>query len=489
VRLTQSLKQKPTVSPQLVLANRLLQFTSLELEQAIAQELAANPALELRQVARCPACGADMEDGRCPVCRDEKGPGDDPWDDPADARIDFDEYADFADYAEYAPHSPSSGHGAEAGWDDPMSRLPSSTSLEEHLLAQARLQLAPRDLAIARQLIGFLDRRGFMSADLDELRDELDVGGGRLEEVLDVLQSLEPPGIAARDARECLLIQLEQLPGGSRERAVAEELIRDQWEGLGRSSLSSLGDAAAASVDEVRGALRFIRENLNPFPAHASWSRERLGPAPDKAVCPEPDVIIREDASAPDGYRIELPKAGRYRLRICAAVGEGYGRGRNGEGAWEEWHALCGRARLFVRSIQQRWETLYALMRCLVGVQKSFLVRGERGLKPLTRAEVAEMMDVHESTVSRAVAGKYVELPGRRIVPLATFFDSAAPVKCLIRELIEKEESSLSDQAIADILGERGYDVARRTVAKYRNALNILPSSLRDRDRELRAHP
>jgi RNA polymerase sigma-54 factor len=128
-------------------------------------------------------------------------------------------------------------------------------------------------------------------------------------------------------------------------------------------------------------------------------------------------------------------------------------------------------------------------MRCLVRIQRDFLVRGERGLKPLTRAEVAEMLDVHESTVSRAVAGKYVELPGRRIVPLETFFDSAAPVKCVIRELVENEETSLSDQAIADVLAERGYNVARRTVAKYRNALNILPSSLRDRDRELRAHP
>jgi RNA polymerase sigma-54 factor len=128
-------------------------------------------------------------------------------------------------------------------------------------------------------------------------------------------------------------------------------------------------------------------------------------------------------------------------------------------------------------------------MRCLVRIQRDFLVCGERGLKPLTRAEVAEMLDVHESTVSRAVAGKYVELPGRRIVPLETFFDSAAPVKCVIRELVENEETSLSDQAIADVLAERGYNVARRTVAKYRNALNILPSSLRDRDRELRAHP
>ena len=486
MRLTQSLKQRPTVSPQLVLANQLLQFTALELEQAVAQELAENPALELRQVERCPVCGADMEDGRCPACREDRALRDDPWLDRSEKPIDFDEYADFSDYAEYAPRPPSPGNGASDGWDDPMSRLPSTTSLEEHLLAQARLQLAPTDVAAARHLIGSLDERGFLSMDLDVLADDVGAERAHIEEILAVVQSLEPAGIGARNARECLLIQLRDVSGASRERAVAERLVRDQWDGLGRSSLSNLADEAEASVDEVRGALRFVRENLNPFPAHACWAQERRGPAPDKAVCPEPDVIIGEDDSAPDGYRIELPKAGRYRFRICRATGEGAGPGRNGEGAWKEWDALCGRARLFARSIQQRWETLYTLMRCLVGVQRDFLERGERGLKPLTRAEVAEMIDVHESTVSRAVAGKYVELPGRRIVPLETFFDSAAPLKCMIRELIEHEESSLSDQAIAERLAEKGYDVARRTVAKYRNALNILPSSLRDRDRELR---
>jgi len=486
VRLTQSLKQKPTVSPQLVMANQLLQVTSLELEQAIAQELAENPALELQHIQRCPSCGADLEDGRCPVCRDERAADEDPWHDRADARFEFDEYADFSDYAEYAPRSPSSGNRASDSWDDRMSRMASSTSLDEHVLAQARLQLDPADLGVARHLIGSLDERGFLSADLNALADEVGLERGRVDGVLEVLQSLEPAGIAARDARECLLIQLRQLPCSFRERAVVEELIRDHWDTLGRSSLSNLGGDVGASCDEVRRALRFIRENLNPFPAHASWARERLGPSPDKVVCPEPDVVIREDEAAPDGYRIELPKAGRYRFRICRMTSGSGGVGRNGDEAWEEWDALCGRARLFMRSIQQRWETLYALMRCLVGIQQDFLVRGERGLKPLTRARVAEMLDVHESTVSRAVAGKYVELPGGRIVPLEVFFDSAAPLKCVIRELIENERRSLSDQAIADRLAEQGYDVARRTVAKYRNALNILPSSLRDRDRELR---
>jgi RNA polymerase sigma-54 factor len=123
----------------------------------------------------------------------------------------------------------------------------------------------------------------------------------------------------------------------------------------------------------------------------------------------------------------------------------------------------------------------------LVDYQREFLVHGEQHLKPLTRAHVAEMLDVHESTVSRAVVGKYVKLPCGKVVPLETFFDSAAPIKHAIEKMIDQEEVPLSDRVIAERLAELGYDISRRTVAKYRNALNILPSTLRKRSRELRA--
>jgi RNA polymerase sigma-54 factor len=138
-----------------------------------------------------------------------------------------------------------------------------------------------------------------------------------------------------------------------------------------------------------------------------------------------------------------------------------------------------------VKSIEQRWETLYDLMCCLVDYQRDFLIHGEQSLKPLTRARVAEIMGVHESTVSRAVAGKYVQLPSGQLVSLDTFFDDTAPIKRAIRELIDQEEGALSDRAIAERLAERDYNISRRTVAKYRNAMGILPSALRKRSREL----
>ncbi len=476
MKLTQTLKQKPTVSPQLVLANELLVCSSLELEQAIAQELAQNPALELQDVQRCPTCGAQLTGGTCPTCRvdggerDRQGPADsENWRDG-----DFDAVA-----------------AAPGEWDDPLSRVASRTTLPEYVLQQARLSLPEGDLGIARHLLGSLDERGLLSCDVGDLAGDLGVDRERVEAVLRVVQSLEPTGIAARDARECLLVQLKELPEGRTERTVAEHLIRNHWDALGRSSLQSLGQEVDVSAEEVRNALCFIRKNLNPFPAHAGWTQSARAPAEDQVVCAEPDVIIRRREGLNSGYVIELPKAGRHRLRVRAVSERAWERVQDDDAesdgsGWDRWQQLCGRARLFVRSIEQRWETLHRLMRCLMDYQRGFLDGGERYLKPLTRTQVAEWMDVHESTISRAVAGKYVELPCRRVVPLEIFFDSAAPVKHLIRQLVEHEDESLSDSAIAERLGEYGYDVARRTVAKYRNALDILPSSLRRRERELR---
>jgi RNA polymerase sigma-54 factor len=478
MKLTQTLKQKPTVSPQLVLANELLQFSSLELEQAIAQELAENPALEIQQVQRCSACGAELTGGLCEVCERVEARSEQTW---RDARDVYD--GDTGTSAGYAPVGEP---------DDPFSRLPSSTTLADHVLQQARLSLPAEDVAVARYLVGALDDRGFLARDVDELAADLGLEPEDVEEVLTIIQSLEPVGVAARNVRECLLIQLAELPDDSADRSVAERLILDQWDSLGRSSLKNLGRAVDASVDDVREALRLLRENCSPFPAHAGWAETREGGPDAGVVCPEPDVIIREREGTPGAYDIELPKAGTYRLRVSDAYSRALddvasGSGGRETGGWERWQELCGRARLFVRSVEQRWETLHTLMRCLIDYQRDFLADGQRSLKPLTRAQLAEFMDVHESTVSRAVTGKYVELPDREVIPLETFFDSAAPVKHLIEEIVAHEETSLSDRAIAERLREHGHDIARRTVAKYRNALNILPASLRKRKKELGA--
>ncbi|MGD2177461.1 MAG: RNA polymerase factor sigma-54 [Anaerolineae bacterium] len=476
MRLGQTLRQTPTVSPQLVMANELLQFSSLELEQAIARELAENPALELREAQQCPSCGAETRDGACPSCGLVE----------AETREPRDEQPDDYPLSDYG----LSEVEADEEWESPIARLASKTTLADYLLHQARLNLPAAEVPIALYLVESLDDRGFLRCDLDDVASTLSVQREHVDRVLATVQLLDPIGIAARDARECLLIQLEHLHSEGVEQAVAQLLIREHWEILGRCSFSRVASEAKVSVDEVRESLRFIRENLNPFPAHVFWSSRRDSLSSSEATCLQPDVIIRESRSPGGDYKIELPQARGARLRVSdsyrqALEGVGAGNGRSDQQEWEGWETYRARAWLFVRSIEQRWQTLYELMRCLVAYQRDFVAHGEKHLRPLTRARVAKMMDVHESTVCRAVAGKYALLPSCRVVPLAKFFDSAAPIKQMIEDLVDRETQPLSDRAIAERLRGQGHNVARRTVAKYRNALEILPSSLRGRSKAL----
>jgi RNA polymerase sigma-54 factor len=507
MRLAQTLRQTPTVSPQLVLANALLQCSSLELEQAIAQELAENPALELCEVEQCPHCAAGMRDGFCPSCGALEAEVEEPWAARPDGVVVRDyglletwgpppggrESDDERDYGRWDPA------GAAEGWEDPAAWLASKTTLDDHLLHQVRLNLPAAELPIALYLIENLDDRGLLCCDLEDVASALSVPREQADKVLVTVQSLDPVGIAARDVQECLLIQLAHLRREGIEQALAERLIREHWAMLSRCSLSRVAREAGVRVEAVHRALRFIRENLNPFPAHVFWTSRRqaqLRWAPvssGEVWYVQPDVIIRESRSPDREFEVELPKARRSRLRVSGSYRQTTAESGSGGSTadredwedWEEWERCRARARWFVRSIEQRWQTLYELACRLIDYQHDFLVHGEKHLRPLTRARVAEMMDVHEATVCRAVAGKYVLLPRGRVVPLAKFFDSAAPIKQMIEELVQGETRPLSDQEIAERLRAQGWDIARRTVAKYRNALEILPSPLRRRSREL----
>lgn len=454
------LEQRLTVTPQLIVANTLLRLSATELEQAIAQELAENPVLELVEALHCPQCGRAMPDGYCPLCGRSGA---------------FQEMC-----ADWESDVPSWERDDEEG-DDDISRLASETTLSEHLLRQARLALPPEDLPIAAFLVENLDSHGFLNCDLEEAAALLGVDRARIEHVLAVLQGLDPVGVAARNVRECLLIQLEHLRREGVTQPLAETLVREHWEMLGDPSFTRIARAVGKTVGEVQAALQFIREKLNPYPAQMDWSDLHESPPQRAAISPMPDVIIRRGGGATGvGYEIELPGAQAYRLRISAAYLEALENQTAFAGQdWEQWETYYARARLFISGLEQRWQTLRRLIHHLVLYQQDFLARGEQYLKPLTRAQLADALGVHESTVSRAVAGKVVQLPDGRLVPLARFFDRAAPVKEAIRELIAHEDEPLSDRAIAERLAQQGYRVARRTVTKYRNTLNILPSSLR----------
>jgi RNA polymerase sigma-54 factor len=451
------LEQRVTVTPQMILANSLLHLSSTELEQTISQELAENPALELLEVLRCPRCGLPLSDGRCASCSRTK------------ARAET-QATPFLDRTAFPSDEDN----------DPTSRLTASTTLSEHVLRQARTSLPPDDLPIATCVVENLDDHGFLGCGLDEVASLCGAELARVRSVVSAIQQLDPVGVAAQGARACLLIQLYHLRQEGIEHPLAAALITEHWEAMSRQSFEEMSRALGTTTDEIEQALGFIRSNLNPFPAHADWADPHESPPEKEDTYPFPDVIIKQSAglSSRSEYEIELPGAQLFRLRVSQSYREAM-KGLGSSNDIEEWIGFYDKARLFIKSVEQRWQTLGSLARHLVDYQEDFVAHGDCCLKPLTRAQVAGAMEVHESTVSRAVAGKFAQLPNGRIVPLAKFFDSAAPVKELIKELIAQETKPLSDREIAEKLAQRGRPVARRTVAKYRNAMSILPSSLR----------
>ncbi len=443
-------RTRPEARPQTVLASKILQLNSLELERAIAQELDENPALELLEGGRCQVCGAFFSGDRCPLC----------------ARGD-DRYLARA------------GEGLEEGYEeawDPLSWASSPTSLSDHLLMQMRPRLKPQELAAANYLVESLDDHGLLSIDLEELAHLAGSSLEQMERLLTILQEQEPIGIGAQSVKECLLIQIRYLEEQGRGWPWVREIIEGHWENLGRGRFEEIAEALGITVAEVEEALGFIRDNLNPYPAQAYCPS-------DRSPYIRPDIIIQAHEG---GLIIEIPDEERYRFRVTPLYQELLAKRTMKEGEREHLSEYVARARLFISGFEQRWKTLHHIMTTLIEEQREFLEGGVRDLKPLTRAELAQSLGLHESTISRAMAQKYAQIPQGQIVPLADFFDASLPAKDLIKTLISQEEKPLSDGQIAKELTRRGLPLARRTVAKYRAALGILPATLRRSGRRMR---
>ncbi len=438
-------KTRPEARPQTVLASKILQLNSLELERAIAQELAENPALEIVEGGRCQVCGALFSGDRCPLCaRGEDRYLDRSWEE----------------------------RGSEEGYGearDPLSQASSPTSLGDYLLMQMRLRLKSQELAAANYLVESLDDHGLLSIGLEELARLAGSGLEQMERLLSILQEQEPIGIGARSVKECLLIQIRYLEEEGRGHPWTREIIERHWEDLGRGWFEEIAEALGITTEEVEEALEFIRDNLNPYPAQAYHPS-------DRSPYIRPDIIIQVHEG---GFMIEIPEEERYRFRVNPLYEELLAKRATNEEEREHLREYVARARLFISSFEQRWKTLRRIMATLIEEQREFLERGVRYLKPLTRAELAPSLGLHESTISRAMAQKYAQIPQGQIVPLADFFDASLPAKDLIKTLISQEEKPLSDGQITKELTRRGFPLARRTVAKYREALGILPANFR----------
>lgn len=486
-RLDLRQSQQLVMTPQLQQAIKLLSLSNLEVEGFIAEELAKNPLLESERDEERENTGASNEDGF----------GDAPEPATADdlvasgaageeAQLDIDPEALTDDGAsdraglDGALGMLGTGAGGSEDGPDIDALGTSDISLHDHLLAQAGSALSGNQHMIAAQLIERIDETGYLRADLLRLSRQLGVATGELEEVLECIQSFDPSGVGARDLSECLAIQARE---ADRYDPAMARLI-DNLDLLARGELGRLKRMCRVDEEDMADMIAELRD-YDPKPGC------KFGGEIVQAVVPDIFVAPRKQ-----GWAVELNNATLPRLIVNRAYHAELDAAGNGDATSKAWLNEClSGANWLVRALDQRARTITKVASELVKRQEGFFRHGVTHLKPLTLREIAESIDMHESTVSRATSNKYLSC-SRGVFELKYFFSSgvgtddggdasAEAVKSHIRSLIENEEKILSDDKLVALLKERGFDIARRTVAKYREAMGIGSSVERRRQRKL----
>jgi len=462
------------VSPTLIAVNQILSLSSMELQKAIKLEAEENPAFEILEHQTCPICGEQIRGNGCANCAKRAASTG------TTANPDGPSFEDYG-YGDYMVGGSYSTVADDEEFD-PMTLVAAERTLGERLMIDLRAVLDSADIFIAEFLIGSLDERGFLSQAVYEIASRLGVAEPRVEQVLDELQRIGPPGIGARDLRECLLLQLAHMieEQDAPEPPNVRAIITDYLTELGAHKYGYIAQKLGISSDDVATARDFIKAHLTPYPVMEAVDFQTWG-SPSRAQYVSPDVVMKIEEGE---FVIEVMESRRFFMRLNPMYNRLATELRGKEQHYsddEKRHIqqYVARAKLFMSNINQRRETMLRIARVLVEVQEDFLRNGVRHLRPLTRAQVAERTGLHESTVSRATAGKYVMLPSRHVIPFSDFFTASLSIKDVIKELVIREGRPLTDREIVTLLREDGIRVARRTVAKYRSQLGILPSTLR----------
>ena len=535
IELKQQLRisQQLVMTPQLQQAIKLLQLNQLELVNLVQQELQENPVLEETDVdeetqaerddatpdefdgettgeqnaegAESDSNSADPDEPReidpsadlltapesvtdeTPAASDvlrEDGAGEDVVGEEA-APSDADKIADieWESYLESHPQTGLEGGGAVGDDDRPSleATYARRASLAEHLEWQLQVtKLTAGEMEIAKWILGNLDERGFLRSTIDEISRQANVPEESVEKVLTTIQSLDPTGVAARDLRECLLIQIDTLKVGNE---LVRRLVDEHIDLLQKRDFRSLARLTGAEIEEVAEAAKVIG-GLEPRPGRGFGGEESVYITPDIYVYKVGDefhVLLNEDG---------LPKLkinSLYRDVLTGGVPKGLEKDTK-----NYVHDKVRSAMWLIKSIHQRQRTIYKVMQSIIQYQRDFFEHGVAHLKPLNLRDVADDIEMHESTVSRVTTNKYVHTP-QGIFELKYFFNSSIgrfdggeamaseSVKERIRKIIGSEDPvrPMSDQRIAEMLKAANIDIARRTVTKYREAMNILSSTKR----------
>ena len=449
------LGQTLTMTPQLQQAIRLLQLPVLDLNAQIQDALEENVMLEMKDLPDVPKTSNDT------ISEIETIKAEDSW------------------------QSPSAERTRDSGWNGegrPINDYAdlSGQTLREHLLWQLELEdFSPREVMIGEALIDAINDDGYLTGDPEDIKDSFDDGARvtreEIETTLAKVQRLDPVGIGARSLSECLVLQLGQLEISTPGLELATRLAQDHLDLIASQEYSELRRSLRTSEADLDQAIALVR-SCNPKPGLA------VSPAAPEYVIP--DVFVRK---VDNRWQVEISASGIPRL----TVNQQYAKLLRGNGDHAALRTQLQEARWLVRSLEIRNETLLKVATCIVSRQKEFLEHGDEAMKPLVLRDVAESIGMHESTISRVTTNKYMHTP-RGVFEFKYFFSShlstadgkdqsSTSVRAKIRKLIGAENPAkpLSDSKIAKMLGEEGINVARRTVAKYREALKIPSSSER----------
>lgn len=496
LQMGQRLAQVQIMSPQMQQSLAVLQAPMLDLRSLVNQELQENPVLEEILLEDAPRVEQDSTE----TTQETNGEPDPALEPPADVQVedptaesngepvdDFqaelerlaeidEEWRDHFNSAQTTPVQRTSAEDEERR-QFMFDSLTTTTSLQDHLLEQANLSdLDEDEMTVAKAIIGNIDDFGYLQIGAEELMSTTELNREVVEEVLCVIRSFEPAGVGAIDLRECLLLQLER---NGQIDSPEYRVVENHMDVLGRRRFPEIARAMGIEIDEVQDIAENIAK-LDPRPGRAFL------PDVDQYVVPEVFVEWKDDRWNVTSNRDEMPQ-----IRISNSYKDMLVQSKDSREVREYIRSKIRDGKFLIKSIHQRQDTILKIAQEIVNRQGDFMEKGVSTLKPMTMAEIADAVEVHETTVSRAVSGKYMDTP-QGLVEMRQFFTSGiktatgqdmsnASIKQMINDLVENEDKSspLSDEAIVKILSEKDVKIARRTVAKYRGELGILSSNMR----------
>ena len=468
----QRLSLQQILAPQLQQSLQLLQVSSIELNQLVHEELQQNPLLEEMSKDE-PQVEADGSSDEAVPDKSETGEQDFKQEFETLAKLDEEWREYFSQTSSFRPRSAEADEQRQHFFDS----IVQQESLQQHLLLQ--LDFVDQTLEqrkVVELLIGNINDDGYLLTPIEELSISSGITLEQLQKAVETIQTFHPVGVGARNLKECLLIQLDRL---GKSESIEAVLVNQHLDDLGKKRFPEIARQMNLTVEQVQQLANFV-STLEPKPGRMFTLEQHHYVAADVVVQRVEDnyVVLINDEQIPH-------------LRISNTYRELMASGDKAAEAKEYIRDKIRAGKFLIKSIHQRQQTIYNIAKVIVERQRDFLDKGIAHLKPLTMAQVAEVVGVHETTVSRAVANKYMQTP-QGLYEMKYFFTpgfetasgvslSNTSVKETISQLVEKEDQfkPLSDQEIVAMLKEKGIPIARRTVAKYRNELNILPSNLR----------